>query len=71
MIVFGESNPDRASLNVPRVGALVETGEVWMPWRLVDPFGMPVDPVEIFFRDLQARGRSVAILRSYGMDLLR
>ena len=41
------------------------------PYRLVDAVGVVVDPVGVFFRDLSASGRSVATIRSYGMDLLR
>ncbi|WP_222432366.1 tyrosine-type recombinase/integrase [Leekyejoonella antrihumi] len=41
------------------------------PYRLVDADGVLVVPVAAFLRDLQACGRSVSTLRSYGMDLLR
>jgi site-specific recombinase XerD len=53
------------------VGALEETGDRWLPFRLTDPAGAPVVPVSAFFADLLAAGRSEATLRSYGMDLLR
>jgi integrase len=49
----------------------VETGDVWEPYRLLDPGGEMVGPVAVYFRDLQAAGRSAATQRSYGMDLLR
>jgi len=58
-------------LAVPRAGWLVETGEVWEPWRLADPGGVSVAAVAVFLRDLQAAGRSAATQRSYAMDLLR
>ena len=32
---------------------------------------MPVAAAAAYFRDLQAAGRSVATIRSYGLDLLR
>jgi len=67
----GESERDLAVLAVPLSGALVETGDRWEPFRLVDPAGEPVRAVAAFFVDLQARGRSQATVRSYGMDLLR
>jgi hypothetical protein len=60
-----------ASLVVPRVGWLRETGDRWEPYVLIDPVGERVDAVDVFFRDLQAARRSESTLRSYGMDLLR
>jgi integrase len=42
-----------------------------LPFRLVDPAGVPVEAASAFFRDLLAAGRSAATVRSYGMDLLR
>src|SRR5947209_11669038 len=71
MIDRGEQSLDLASLTVPRVGALVETGDLWEPWRLLDPAGEVVGPVAVWLRDLQAAGRSALTQRSYGMDLLR
>lgn len=62
---------DLASLVVPRCGAVVATGEVFEPFRLVDGTGIVVGPAAVFLRDLQACGRSASTLRSYGMDLLR
>jgi site-specific recombinase XerD len=66
-----EDDRDLTSLTVPRVGCLAETGDVWQPWRLLDPSGEVVEPVAAFLRDLQAAGRSALTQRSYGMDLLR
>ncbi len=62
---------DLALLAVPMAGALEDTGDEWLPFRLVDPAGAVVEPVSVFFADLQAAGRSGATVRSYGMDLLR
>jgi len=67
----GESERDLAALVVPLSGSLAETGDRWEPYRLVDPAGETVRAVAEFFVDLQARGRSQATVRSYGMDLLR
>lgn len=39
MIERDNSERDLAALVVPRVGAFVETGDVWEPYRLVDPAG--------------------------------
>ena len=60
-----------AELAVPQVGRIEQTDDPWMPCQLLDPDGVPVEPVSEFFRDLQAAGRSPATVRSYGMDLLR
>lgn len=67
----GESPRELAGLVVPRVGALRETGDPWQPWLLLDPEGAAITPVAVFFRDLQACGRSSSTQRSYGMALLR
>ncbi|MHB8288572.1 MAG: tyrosine-type recombinase/integrase [Acidimicrobiales bacterium] len=56
---------------VARIGRLVETGEPLCPYRLIDPDGLAVDAVSVFFAELLASGRRPATLRSYGMDLLR
>ena len=71
--MFDDEKPDRdlAALSVPLAGGLDETGSRWEPYRLVDPAGEPVRAAAEFFVDLQARGRSQATVRSYGMDLLR
>jgi integrase len=71
-----EQNGDESSLNlrglvVSQVGSLQATGDVWQPWQLIDPGGVPVGGVAAFLRELQAAGRSTATMRSYGMDLLR
>ena len=65
------SSRDLATLIVPQAGQLVATGERFDPYRLLDPNGEVVQGAAVFFAELQAAGRSVATLRSYGMDLLR
>jgi site-specific recombinase XerD len=67
----GEERGDLARLAVPLAGALEETGDRWLPFRLADAAGDVVEPVSVFFADLLAAGRSEATVRSYGMDLLR
>ena len=67
----GEELGDLARLAVSLAGALEETGDRWLPFRLTDPAGAVVEPVSAFFADLLAAGRSEATVRSYGMDLLR
>ena len=71
-MVMREDVPrDLAVLVVGRAGSLVDTGDVWQPWRLHDPAGAPVVAVDAFLRDLSAAGRSAATQRSYGLALLR
>lgn len=65
------SSSDRATAVVPQAGRLVATGDVWEPYRLLDAHGVKVESVSIYFRELQAAGRSATTVRSYGMDLLR
>jgi site-specific recombinase XerD len=62
---------DLAALQVLATGRLAATGDHYEPVRLLDPCGAMVEPAAAFFRDLLAAGRSVATVRSYGMDLLR
>jgi hypothetical protein len=40
-----EQARDLAGLVVPLAGALMETGDPWLPFRLLDPAGEPVEPV--------------------------
>ena len=61
---------DLAAMVVPQAGRLVVTEDAWEPYQLLDPAGTPVQAVSDWFHDLQAAGRSVAMLRSYGLDLL-
>jgi hypothetical protein len=51
---------DLTLLVVPVAGALEETSDRWLPFRLVDPAGAVVKPVSAFFADLQAAGRSAS-----------
>jgi integrase len=69
--MYGDESRDLARLRVPLAGALEETGDRWVPFRLTDPAGAAVEPVSAFFADLLAAGRSEATVRSYGMGLLR
>lgn len=66
-----EAGRDLAALVVASTGALVETGDLWEPYRLVDRVGEPVVAVSAFLRELQAAGRAAATQRSYALDLLR
>lgn len=44
---------------------------MWDPYQLTGPQGLVVEPVRMYFTELQGAGRSANTLRSYGMDLLR
>jgi site-specific recombinase XerD len=56
---------------VPLRGSVEVTGDLFDPYRLVDPAGVVVSAAGVFMRELAACGRSAATQRSYGMDLLR
>jgi hypothetical protein len=62
---------DLSRLTIPRWGRLVETGDRYEPYRLVDADGAAVAPVAVFLQELLAAGKAAATVRSYGMDLLR
>ena len=63
--------PDLGSLVVPAAGGLVQTGDLWEPYYLSDPEGVPVGPVSEYLRELQAAGRPATTQRSYSLALLR
>ncbi|MEO3795606.1 site-specific integrase [Nonomuraea sp. B10E15] len=71
MIEEGWPSRDLAALVVPLIGGLVETGDRYEPYRVLDESGTAVEPVAAFFCDLLAAGRAESTVRSYGMDLLR
>jgi integrase len=56
---------------VPAAGRLVQTGDLWEPYYLRDPDGVPVGPVSEYLRELQAAGRPATTQRSYSLALLR
>lgn len=58
-------------LVVPQRGSLQATGDVFLPYRLLDGEGGVVAPAAAFFAELAACGRPATTQRSYGMDLLR
>ncbi|MFD6355125.1 tyrosine-type recombinase/integrase [Nocardia tengchongensis] len=61
---------DIASLVVRDEGRLVETGNTWEPYQLVDSSGVVVQAAAAFLSELQAQDCTVSTLRSYGYDLL-
>ncbi len=56
---------------MPQRGHLHDTGDVWEPYRLIDPAGELVPAAQGFLKELQAAGSPATTIRSYGMDLLR
>jgi len=56
---------------LPEGGRLVETEDPWVPYRLLDREGAVIEPVAVFFAELQAADKPATTIRSYGMDLLR
>jgi integrase len=71
--MFDHHGPGRdlASFVLPEIGQLLETGDPWEPYRLVDPEGKLVRPVALYFKDLLAANSPATTLYSYGNDLLR
>ncbi|MFI6690073.1 hypothetical protein [Streptomyces sp. NPDC050485] len=62
---------DLATFVLPELGRLQETSDQWAPYQLLDQDGAVVDPVRLFFAELQAENKPASTVRSYGMDLLR
>ena len=55
--------PDRdvGSIQLPRWGRVVPADDV-VPWQVVDPHGVTVEPIQRFLRDFVAEGTSWAHL---------
>jgi site-specific recombinase XerD len=70
-MIEGDAPRDLSGLVVPARGSLEATGDLFLPYRLVDVDGSVVVPTARFFAELAACGRPAATQRSYGMDLLR
>lgn len=51
--------------------ALTRQAIRWEPYRLEGPDGACVEPVAVYFAELQAISKSATTIRSYGLDLLR
>ena len=71
MINDGDAPREFSGLVVPQHGSLEATGDLFVPYRLVDGDGAVVVPAAAFFAELAACGRPATTQRSYGMDLLR
>ena len=71
MINDGDVPREFSGLVVPQHGSLEVTGDLFVPYRLVDGDGAVIVPAAAFFAELAACGRPATTQRSYGMDLLR
>jgi integrase len=67
----GDVPRELSGLVVPQRGSLDATGDLFVPYRLVDVCGAVVVSAAAFFAGLAACGRPATTQRSYGMDLLR
>ena len=70
MRLFDEVERDVGAIRVPRWGRVVPTVGV-VPWLVVDPDGVPVEPVRRFLTDFVARDNSLGSVYSYAYGLLR
>ena len=55
---------DVGSIQLPRWGRVVPADDV-VPWQVVDPQGVTVEPIQRFLRDFVARGNRAGSVRSY------
>ena len=67
----GDLLRELSGLVVPLCGSLEATGDLFLPYRVVDGDGVVVEPAAGYFAELAACGRPATTQRSYGMDLLR
>lgn len=56
-----------SQLVLSQAGALEATGDMFLPYRLVDAEGASVRAVAMYFAEVAGCGRPAATLRSYGM----
>jgi integrase/recombinase XerD len=66
---WDEVERDITAIRMPRWGRVVGTEGV-VPWLVVDPDGLPVEPIRRYLRDFTARNRPGSV-RSYAYGLLR
>ena len=68
--MFDDIERDIGSIVLPRWGKVVPAGG-FVPWLVVDPAGVPVEPVRRFLADFVAQDNSPGSVRSYAYGLLR
>lgn len=68
--MFDDVKRDLGSLELPQWGRVVPAVGV-VPWLVVGPDEVPVEPVRRFLADFVARDNSPGSVRSYAYGLLR
>jgi integrase len=68
--VFDDVERDIGSIVVPRWGKVVPADGL-VPWAVVGPDGVPVEPIRRFLADFVAQDKSTGSVRSYAYGLLR
>ena len=68
--VFDDVERDVGSIRLPRWGRVVSVAGA-VPWLVVDPDGVPVEPIRRFLVDFVARDNRPGSVRSYAYGLLR
>lgn len=68
--MFDDVERDVGSVRLPRWGRVVSAVGV-VPWLVVDPEGVPVEPIRRYLVDFVAQGNRSGSVRSYAFDLLR
>lgn len=68
--MFDDVGRDLGSIRFPRWGRVVSVAGT-VPWLVVDPDGVPVEPVRRFLVDFVARDNRPGSVRGYAYDLLR
>ncbi len=69
-VLSGAVSRDISSIIVPRWGRVTAVKGV-VPWLVVDPADVPVEPIRRFLSDFLARDNSPGSVRSYAYGLLR
>lgn len=68
--MFDDVEREVGRIRLPKWGKVARGDDV-VPWLVVDPDGVPVEPVRRFLVDFAARDNRPASIRSYAYDLLR
>jgi integrase/recombinase XerD len=69
--VFDEPQRDLAAIRLPVWGRVISTGDEVVPYLLVGPDLVVVEPVRRFLTEFVARDNRPTSVRSYAFDLLR
>lgn len=70
MSVFDDMEREIGSIRLPRWGRVVPA-EGSVPWLVVDPHGVPVEPIRRYLVDFVAQDNRAGSVRSYAYGLLR